>query len=102
MKKLLSKSLEPKKTLLFFMLFAISMIFIFIFFDYKYKKIKTLIMLFYFFPGILLFVFSSIYNLIRYKNENAQTKIITLTPLVVIFIYFLWIFLMVLYAVIFR
>lgn len=102
MKKLLNKFLEPKKLLLFFIIFAISIIFIFMTYDYKYKKLKTLIMLFYFFPGILLFVSSSIYNLIKYKKENIPNKIIILIPLLAIITYFLWIFFMVLYALIFR
>jgi len=97
MKKILNQLLKPKKLLLLFAIFAISMIFIFIFFDYKYKKLKTIIILFYFFPGILLFVCSSIYNFKKYKNDNMQTKIIILLPLFAVVIYFLYLISMLIY-----
>jgi len=96
------KVFEPKKNLIYFILFALSIIFMFVYLDYTYKKMKAIIILFYFFPGILLFSFSSIYNIRKYKNVEIKTKLMILFPLLIIILYVLYILLMLGYAMIYR
>lgn len=74
----------------------------FVYLDYTYKKMKAIIILFYFFPGILLFSFSSIYNIRKYKNVEIKTKLMILFPLLIIILYVLYILLMLGYAMIYR
>jgi len=90
MKKIFKKLIEPYTVLILFLVFVISTIFFFEMFDYKYKKLKALMTLLYFVPGLLFFIISSIYNLVIYKNKNLVIKLIILTPLIIISIYFIY------------
>lgn len=92
----------PKKILIFFILFVISIIFMYIYLDYTYKKLKTVIILVYFFPGILFFAISSIYNIRKYKNAEIGTKLLILFPLLIIILYVIYVLLMLTYAMIYK
>lgn len=90
MKTIIKKILDPKRIIVFFILFTFSMISIYVSFDYTYKKMKALITIFYFLPGLLFFSVTSIYNFLRYQQKSLIIKFITLTPLIVIVIYLLY------------
>lgn len=90
MKTIITKILNPKLIIVFFIIFTFSMISIYISFDYTYKKMKALITIFYFLPGLLFFSATSVYNFLRYQQKNLILKFIILTPLIVIIIYILY------------
>ena len=100
----MKKIFNPKRNLVLFILFVISIIVISNFREYMYahKFINILIVVFYFFPGILFFAFSSIYNIRKCKNAEIKTKVIILFPLLIIVLYILYILLMLGYAMIYR
>ncbi len=102
MNDFLKKVFEPQKNLIYFILFVLSVTFMFAYLDYTYKKMKAIIILFYFFPGILFFSFSSIYNIRKHKNAELKTKLIILFPLIIIVLYILYILLLLGYAMIYR
>lgn len=102
MKNMLKKIFEPKKNLIYFILFALSIIIMFTCLDYTYKKVKAIIILIYFFPGILFFAFGSIYNIRRYRNAEIKIKILVFFPLLIIILYIIYILLMLVYAMIYR
>ncbi|QQV03066.1 MULTISPECIES: hypothetical protein [Chryseobacterium] len=102
MNDILKKVFEPKRNLVCFILFALSIIIMFTCLDYTYKKMKTIIILIYFFPGILFFAFGSIYNITRYKNAEIKIKLLVLFPLLIIILYIVYILLMLAYAITYR
>lgn len=102
MNSILKKIFEPKKNIIFFLLFVFTIILFFSCLDYTYKKMKALIILFYFLPGVIFFVFGSIYNIKMYKNVEIKKKIIILFPLLIIVLYLIYILCMLFYAMIYR
>lgn len=102
MKKILKNIFNPQRILIYFVLFAISIIFMYVYLDYTYKKLKTIIILTYFVPGILFFIFSSIYNIKQNKSSEISIKLIILLPLLIIVLYVLCILTMLGYAMIYK
>jgi cell division protein FtsW (lipid II flippase) len=87
--------LTPTKILLIFILFIISVVCIYQIDSYKYKQIRAGLIFLYFIPGLFIFIPVLIYNIKKSNKENnLKNKII------LIILYFLYIFFMVLYAVI--
>lgn len=80
------KIINPNLLIFLFLIFVISMIYVYFSFDYTYKKLKGAIFIFYFLPGLLFFTVTSIYNFIKLKKYNFQTKIIAVIPLFTIVI----------------
>ncbi|GEN70170.1 hypothetical protein [Chryseobacterium lathyri] len=94
MKKILN-FLNPTKILSIFILFIISVVCIYQIDSYKYKQIRAGLIFLYFIPGLFIFIPVLIYNIKKSNKENnLKNKII------LIILYFLYIFFMVLYAVI--
>lgn len=93
--------LTPKKVLFIFILFIISVLCIYQIDSYNYKKIKIGLVFLYFVPGLLVFMLVLIYNIRKSNKENNfKNKVISIIPLTLIILYCLYIFFMVLYAVI--
>ncbi|WP_238601934.1 hypothetical protein, partial [Chryseobacterium lathyri] len=87
--------LNPTKILSIFILFIISVVCIYQIDSYKYKQIRAGLIFLYFIPGLFIFIPVLIYNIKKSNKENnLKNKII------LIILYFLYIFFMVLYAVI--
>ncbi len=102
MENIFKRIFNPQRILIFFILFVISVIFMSEYFDYTYKKLKTIIALVYFFPCVLFFAFSSIYNIKMYKKAEIKTKLIILFPLIIIVFYIIYILFMLGYAMVYR
>lgn len=95
--------LTPTRILLIFILFVISIGFIYQIDPYKHKKIRVALLFLYFIPTLFIFMVVFIYNLKKsIKEGNLNNKIISVIPLICIIMYFLYIFFMVLFAVIFH
>ncbi len=98
----MKKIFNPNLVLFYFILFLISIVTMYISFDYTFKKLKSLILIFYFIPGLLFFIISSVYNYIKHKKESKIVKIVSVIPILVIMLYFVFMIVLAIYAVLFK
>ena len=102
MKKIIN-FFSPIITLILFVLFIISVIFIYRIDPYEGKKIRSTLLFLYFIPGLFVFMLLSINNVRKSKVENnLKNKILSIIPLTLVILYFLFIAITVLYAVVFH